>query len=513
MATLNYNPDVLSCLANLSNDEVFTPPTVVNQMLDMLPAELWSNPNTTFLDPVSKTGVFLREIAKRLMEGLKEQIPDVQERANHIFTKQLYGIAITELTSLLGRRSLYCSKTANGKYSVCTEFADEQGKLRYTPMKHVWENGRCRFCGASQEVYEKDREGLETHAYQFIHTIHPEKIFNMRFDVIIGNPPYQLSDGGGAGDAAKPIYNMFIEQAIKMGPRYISMIVPSRWMKGGRGLDSFREKMMNDTRLKVIYDFEDAKECFSGLHIDGGVCYFLWEKDYNGKVEYHFHSLDTSKSITYRYLKTPFSNTVIRDVRQLSILEKVTSLRKVRFSNIVSSQKPYGIRADFFNSPDRYDIDTYEKYENGYLRIFGVKGIKGGAKRKSAYIAPNAINQGLDSVGLYKLFFSKAYMTTSTVPPEIIVANPMDICTETFLVIGGYSTREEVINCLSYIKTKFFRALLFFNRHSLNISRDSFELIPLQDFSEPWTDEKLYKKYGLTDEEIAFIESMIRPME
>ena len=107
MATLNYNPDVLSCLANLSNDEVFTPPTVVNQMLDMLPAELWSNPNTTFLDPVSKTGVFLREIAKRLMEGLKEQIPDVQERANHIFTKQLYGIAITELTSLLSRRSLY----------------------------------------------------------------------------------------------------------------------------------------------------------------------------------------------------------------------------------------------------------------------------------------------------------------------------------------------------------------------------------------------------------------------
>ena len=267
MQTMNYNPDVLSCLANLSNDEVFTPPTVVNRMLDMLPSELWSNPEATFLDPVSKTGVFLREIAKRLMEGLKEQIPDVQERANHIFTKQLYGIAITELTSLLGRRSLYCSKTANGKYSVCTEFADEQGNLRYTPMKHVWENGRCRFCGASQEVYEKDREGLETHAYQFIHTVHPEKIFNMRFDVIIGNPPYQLEDGGGRESAAIPLYNMFVLQAKKLNPRYLTMIIPARWYSAGRGLDNFRNEMLHDNHMMDLHDFPETKECFPGLNI------------------------------------------------------------------------------------------------------------------------------------------------------------------------------------------------------------------------------------------------------
>lgn len=332
-----YKPDVLQCLANLSSDEVFTPPNVVNDILDMLPQELFCNPEIRFLDPVCKSGVFLREIAKRLNEGLKEQIPDLQQRLDHIFHNQLFGIAITELTALMSRRSVYCSKNANSKWSV-SSFDTPEGNIVFQRIRHSWENGKCKYCGASQSEYDRP-SNLETHAYQFIH---PGEAFkNMKFDVIVGNPPYQLSDGG-AGASAKPLYHLFVESAKKLNPKYITMIIPSRWFSGGKGLEEFRQKMLHDRRIRVLHDFFDATECFPGIDLSGGVCYFLWNRDQQGICKVVSQHNGRCSELERELLEND-SSTFIRFNEAISIVHKVKAFHEQSFAEMVSTRKPFGL--------------------------------------------------------------------------------------------------------------------------------------------------------------------------
>lgn len=499
---INYNPDVLSCLANLSNDEVFTPPEIANRMLDLLPKEIWSDSKVKFLDPFCKSGVFLREITKRLLDGLSEEIPDMQERLDHILHYQVYGMAITELTSLVSRRSLYCSKEASSEYSI-SRFDEAAGNIAFHEIPHTWNEstGKCIYCGASRDVYERG-EDKESHAYQFIHTDNPKELFNnMKFDIIIGNPPYQLNDGGGRDSAAIPLYDKFVQKAKQLAPHFLIMIIPARWYTGGRGLDDFRDNMISDTRLKVIHDYPETDDCFPGLNIRGGVCYFLWDSLYHGDCTIINHIKGKMIEMK-RPLKEANIPLLIRYNQSISIMKKVLKFKEVSLGKYVSTSKPFGMRSNFsdFTSiqTEMHSVKLYRFGENGY-------------------VAKKIIVKNEKLIDRYKVLVSKASPGGDEYPHSIvsqpIVSEPNSVCTETYLVIKDVDSRIEAENLVSYIKTRFFRFMMSLVKNTQNISKASYTFVPLQDFSHPWTDEMLYRKYNLSSDEIAFIESMIRPME
>lgn len=522
------NPDVLTCIANLSNDEVFTPPEFANRMLDTLAAawaaghggaNLWADKTVKFLDPFTKSGVCLREVTSRLSTGLAGEIPDLQTRVDHILTRQVFGIGITQLTSLLARRSLYCSKHANGVHSVARSFKTDSGNIWFERTEHTWIAGKCKFCGASQEALDRGA-GLETHAYAFIHTDDVKtriaELFggDMHFDVIIGNPPYQLDDGGH-GTSAAPIYQLFVEQAKKLEPRYLTMVIPSRWFSGGKGLDDFRESMLSDNRMRSINDYLSAADVFPGVGLKGGVCYFLWDNKNPGPCRVATHFKDWPVSESTRPLLENGADIFIRFNEGVSILRKVitreTRQSEVlalpetkRFERLVSSRKPFGLETKFKGRPKKQSDADLMVYQNG----------------GTGFTPRGSITMGTGLIDAWKIFVGRAAPGTGnrdTYPHRIIstpfVAGPGTISSETYLCIGPFITKEVAESALKYLSCRLTRLLILLHKPSQDTTRKVYTFVPVQDWTRTWTDAELYSHYGLSDDEIAFIEKIVRPMD
>ena len=504
------NPDVLTCIANLSNDEVFTPPVLANQMLDALARawadahagdNLWANPNVRFLDPCTKSGVFLREVIRRLTVGMEAEIPDLQKRVDHIVTKQVFGIGITQLTTLLARRSVYCSRRANSKHSIASSFANDDGNIWFKSLKHTWDGDKCKYCGAGKSVFDR-AAGLETHAYAFIHSDNIRnrlaEIFGgpMQFDVIIGNPPYQLDDGG-FGTSAAPIYHLFVEQALRLEPRYAVFVTPSRWMAGGKNLDKFRERMLSDKRLRQIVDFPKLYEGFPGVKIRGGISYFLWERDSSGpcSVQTIWDGQPTGPAVE-RHLDT--YDVLVRRNEAVPILEKVRARKEPTLDARVSSQKPFGLRTFFHGKQD------YKGLKDP-VKLFG--------SQKVSWVDRSEIPTNSAWIDKWKVLMTRVQGTSAAVETKFlskpIVAEPGTACTESYIVAGIFDNEAEAANYARYLRTRFARFLVSLRKPTQDAARGVYGFIPDLSLNQEWTDAKLYERYGLTKDEIAFIESQV----
>ena len=504
------NPDVLTCIANLSNDEVFTPPEFANRMLDTLTeawaadndgADLWADSSVRFLDPCTKSGVFLREITSRLTTGLADEIPNLQERVDHIVTKQVFGIGITHLTGLLARRSVYCSKHAKGTHSIAKSFDNDDGNIWFERTEHTWVDGKCRYCGASTKTLDRG-DDLETHAYAFIHTddikTRIAELFggDMQFDVIIGNPPYQLDDGG-YGTSAAPIYQLFVEKALSLDPHYAVFVTPSRWMAGGKGLDKYRERMLSDKRLRSIVDYPKLYEGFPGVKIRGGISYFLWDREYNGPCEVQtiWDGQPTGPAVS-RHLDT--FDILVRRNEAVPILEKVRAKGERTLDSRVSSGKPFGLRTFFHGNSDSKGLKNP-------VKLFG--------SQKISWVEREDVVVNNDWIDEWKVLMTAVQGTSAAIETKFlskpIIAEPGTACTETYLVAGHFDQETTAVNFAKYLRTRFVRFLVSLRKATQHATRDVYSFVPDLPLDQEWTDAQLYKRYKLTKEEIAFIESQV----
>ena len=508
------NPDILTCIANLSNDEVFTPPEFANRMLDTLEeswasshggASIWEDPSVTFLDPCTKSGVFLREITIRLTEGLAGKIPDLQKRVDHILTKQVFGIAITRLTALLARRSLYCSKVANGTHSVARSFADVAGNVAFPLVDHTWDGERCRYCGAGKSVFDRP-EGLERHAYAFIHGEDARATLGslfggrMQFDVIIGNPPYQLASDGGTRDV--PIYQHFVEQAKSLAPTMLMMVIPSRWMATGLGLTEFRERMLADRRIRVLVDFPAASEVFPNVEIKAGVCYFLWDSIHNGDCDV---TTVRGKDIIGPVQRNLGEHDIfVRDQTALGILNKILKHGERSINTLLARDKEFGWTSNF--------TGFHTENAGNYIPLYYIRQVR----RYTGYIPREEVTKSSHLIDTWKVMVPAAGSDGGQRLPDYVLGKPLiapspSVCTQSYLFFYC-DTEYSAKSILSYYTTRFFRFLVSLRKITQHATHNTYYWVPLQAWDTMWSDEHLYQKYGITDAEQEYISAHVKQM-
>lgn len=509
----NRNPDVLTCIANLSNDEVFTPPDLANQMLDMLTEawakdhngeNIWESKDVKFLDPYTKSGVFLREVTARLTKGLEKTIPNLEKRVDHILSNQVYGIGITKLTSLLARRSVYCSKNADGEHSIAKSLNSKDGNIWYKRLEHSWNDTKCIFCGAPKTVLDRGND-VENYAYAFIHTDKIKKRIkdffgeDMQFDVIIGNPPYQMK-GGAGGTSDSSIYQLFVQQAKQLEPKYLSMVIPSRWLAGGRGLDEFRKDMLKSHQLVKLVDYPVSKDVFPNVEVMGGICHFLQAGSYRGPCEVTV-TRDSESTISKRQLDE--FDVFIRDAIAVGILRKVIGAGKKSITEILTADTPFGIATNF---------DGYrDKKKSGDVELQYVRN----GKRFTGFLSRNDISKNTHLIDKWKVFAPEAHgaqKMPSAVLGKPLISTPPSVSTQTFLAFW-LESEKEAISLESYYRTKFFRFLVSLRKITQHALRQTYTWVPMQTWDREWTDKELYKKYKLSSDEVNYIEAVIRPMD
>lgn len=495
--------DLFSCFKNPDKETVLTPWRVVNMhMGDCLGGYVfYDEKNENLLD----TPRFVNngEVTEKTLANNNSRILEINSKTGlyplyltySIFRNRCSKYTDKDLTMEV-QEKLWMETVSENIFVICkTPMAKDITKRTLVGFKETKVNAH---------YFDDLINMLENKSENFVSKVTKASYWKMKgesivkFDAIVGNPPYQINDGG-FGDSAKPVYNLFISQAKAINPQYLSMIVPARWYSGGKGLDEFRREMLNDNQLTLIHDFPNTSECFSNVNIRGGVCYFLWTRDVHDDCIVFNHQNHKISSVLKRPLLEKNAETFIRYNKAISILRKVQAFCEPTMNELVSSRKPFGLTTNFKNYSSK---KTYEN--NIYIHRFGDNG----------YIAEKQVLKNQEWIDKIKVIIPYASPGADDYPHLIlskpIVAKENEVCTETYLVIGPLDNELYAENLISYMRTKFFRFMLLLLKSTQHITQKVYSFVPQQELSQKWDDKKLYEKYHITDDEIAFINTLIK---